>query len=271
MKSLMILTVWSGFCAFLMAGCVYGDPELAVQEMGPTPGANEGCIPQGLTWMNSRLLFSNTWHDTLARVYEIDTAGMSVQRHFDMPGKAVHTSGLEWDGTWLWAVDYKSRKVYQIDAEQSLSLGRCVVVRSIDAPLRGPSACCVAGKGDSMKLLISDFLYSTRVLSMDIPVQGHPFRQAGFHTAFHNNRFSQGLVCCDSVVYESENALFGSILFSRPFSISGGNLEFHKDRVTRWRLPLKGIEDLAFDGRYLWTSDEKTCRFYRIPVPPHSR
>ena len=67
-------------------------------DLGSVPEAESKYTPQGLTWVNGRLIFANSWKNTLSRVYEYDPKSMHLMRQFDMPDGAVHTSGLAWDG-----------------------------------------------------------------------------------------------------------------------------------------------------------------------------
>lgn len=75
------------------------------KDKGLTPSGEKEFTPQGMTWVNGKIIFANSWDDTKSRVYEIDPLTMEIKRFFDMPEGAVHTSGLAWDGSYLWTSD----------------------------------------------------------------------------------------------------------------------------------------------------------------------
>ena len=82
----------------------------------------------------------------LAGVYV--PADMRLEAQFDMPDDAVHTSGLAWDGSTLWAGDYISNRAYSIDLDASLKDGRAKVNGSFETTLKGTSAACLVPLGD---------------------------------------------------------------------------------------------------------------------------
>src|SRR4029079_12421680 len=88
---------------------------IAWEDLGPTPLGENGYTPQGMTWVDGRIVFANSWKDTRSRVYRYAPERMELEATFDMPPEAVHTSGLAWDGTRFFAVDYKSNRCYEID------------------------------------------------------------------------------------------------------------------------------------------------------------
>jgi hypothetical protein len=80
------------------------------EDLGPTPLGEKRYTPQGLTWVDGRIVFANTWKNAKSRVYRYAPEPMTLEGTFDMPDEAVHTSGLAWDGAHLWAVDYVSNR-----------------------------------------------------------------------------------------------------------------------------------------------------------------
>ncbi len=39
-----------------------------------------------------------------------------------------------------------------------------------------------------------------------------------------------------------------------------------KATIVQFNAPLKGVEDLVYDGKYLWTSDESIFKFYKCEL-----
>ena len=234
------------------------------EDLGPTPLADKGYTPQGMVFLDGKIIWANSWDDINCRVYEIDPKTMTVLRHFDMPEEAVHTSGFTWDGEYLWGVDYISNRAYRIDLEPSLASGKVVLAGSFDTTLEGTSACCMVPWKGKQLLAISDFMNSRDTIFVDTAVAldgGSAANAIVF--SYRNEGFSQGLEFADGFLYESENKLGKSVINKMDL----GKLERTGDAVQsivkQYRAPDAGVEDLAWDGQYMWTSDEKVFRFFR--------
>jgi hypothetical protein len=251
--------------------------------IGPTPEGENRYTPQGLTWVEGRLIFANSWKNNRSRVYEIDPAEAAVGRWFDMPPEAVHTSGFAWDGHWLWAVDYISHLCYRIDLEVSFAEGKAVVEGSFRTGLGGSSACCLLEWNGERVLAISDFRNSRTTYF----VRHHKALQQGHMRGcvvftYRNEGFSQGLEWDGRYLYESENRLHEDIINQMDPAELARTRDAASAIVTQWVAPgcehrrwtkrvsdwIKGVEDLAFDEEGgLYTSDETTFTFYRTRLP----
>lgn len=176
------------------------------QDLGPTPFAEKKYAPQGMTWANGFIIFADTWHNKKSRVYKIDPTTMSILDYFDMPTEARHTSGLAWNGQYLWAVDYISNRCYKIDSEASFKSKSPKVIGNFDTTLKGTSACCVLQfKGETL-LAISDFRRTRRTYFVRHE-NALRDQSAKNHIVFSyaNENFSQGLVYDGTFLYEAEN------------------------------------------------------------------
>ena len=75
--------------------------------------------------------------------------------------------------------------------------------------------------------------------------------------------FSQGLECINGWLFEAENKLGIDIINQMDLQRL---LETGKGReatIKQFPAPYRGVEDLAWDGENLWTSDERSFRFYK--------
>lgn len=249
--------------AFLPLGCATNS-SLDWHDMGAVPLAYEKYAPQGMTWVNDRLLFANTWKNHKSRVYELDPNSMEVLRWFDMPPEAVHTGGLTWGEQHLWAVDYESNKAYKIDLEASFRSSRAAVVGEFDTTLKGTSACCFVPWKKKSRLAISDFglARTTILVNHQRAIEDGTARNA-IVFSYKNQGFSQGLTYALGHLWEAENCLCGSVVNM----ICLDKLERYRDSkqatVLQFTGPSYGIEDLAWDGQHLWTSDEWVFRVFR--------
>lgn len=231
------------------------------------PLADQRYTPQGLAWVDGRLLLANTWKNTRSRVYQYDPESMEILRTFDMPPEAVHTSGLTWDGEHLWAVDYKSNRCYCLDLQASLDTGQVQVVGSFDTTLRGTSACCLVPWGDETRLLISDFMRTKRSYFVDhrrAIERGTALGAIDF--SYRNGGFSQGLEYFRGWLWESENRKGRDIVNQIDMARLMETADWRLATVRQFDAPHEGVEDLAWDGRRLWTTDEVDFHFYHIEL-----
>lgn len=234
------------------------------EDRGPTPLGDQGYTPQGMTWANGKILFANSWKNTRSRVYEIDPATMKVLRTFDMPEGAVHTSGLAWDGGRLWGVDYVSNRVYCIDLEPSLSEGKVRLIGSFDSTLRGTSACCIVPWDGERLLAVSDFMRSKKTLIIRMEEALRKGSAAGaIAFEYLNEGFSQGLEFAEGYLYESENKIGTNIINKIDLARLRETRSSREATAVQYPAPGEGVEDLAWDGSGMWTSDEKVFRFFR--------
>jgi len=235
------------------------------EDRGPTPLGDQGYTPQGLTWVEGRLIFANSWKDTRSRVYEFDPESMCVLRSFDMPPEAVHTSGLAWDGKHLWAVDYKSNLAYCLDLERSFTTGQASVVGSFATTLRGTSACCFVPWNGRTCLAISDFMRTRRTLLVRHDEALAAGSAAGcVEFTYWNEGLSQGLEFFDGHLFESENKWGVNVINQISLEKLRETASSRRSTVRQFAAPSRGVEDLAWDGEWLWTSDETVFRFFRV-------
>lgn len=181
-----------------------------------------------------------------------------------MPPKAVHASGLAWDGKYLWGVDHKSNRAYCIDLEPSLSKGAVKVIGSFDTTFKGTSACCIVPWQGNKYLAISDFMKTRRTIfvRMSDAVKAGTAKDA-IDFDYKNEGFSQGLEFVDGFLYESENKLGRNIINKIDMEKLVKVRNSRQATVRQYRTPCRGIEDLAWDGKVMWTSDEFVFRFFK--------
>jgi len=234
------------------------------EDRGPTPLGEKGYTPQGMTWVDGRIIFANSWKNKRSRVYEYHPESMATTRHFDMPSEAVHTSGLAWDGQYLWAVDFVSNRAYCIDLGPSLEGGEAVVVGSFLTTLKGTSACCIVRWKNDEYLAISDFMRTRQTIFVEHRKALEAGSADGLITySYRNEGFSQGLEYAEGFLYESENKLGMDVINKISLDKLAESGNSRKATILQFTAPSRGIEDLAWDGQSIWTSDESVFRFYK--------
>lgn len=238
--------------------------KISWKDLGPTPLGEKRYTPQGLTYANGNLIFANTWKNTRSRVYEIDPKNMEIKRYFDMPPEAVHTSGLAWDGEYLWAVDYISNRGYCIDLEPSLSVGKVNIIGSFDTTLKGTSACCIVPWNGQNYLAISDFRRTRKTIFVrkEDAIKAKT-AEGAIDFYYLNEYFSQGLEFAKGHLFESENKIGQNVINKIDLKKLEETQDSRKATIMQYSAPSNGVEDLAWDGEYFWTSDESVFRFFK--------
>ncbi len=241
-----------------------GIEKIEWKNMGPTPLGENKFTPQGMTWVDGKIIFANTWKNTKSRVYEIDPESMKILRTFDMPEGAVHTSGLAWDDECLWAVDFISNRSYCINLERSLTAGEVSLVGSFDTTLKGTSACCIVPWEGNRYLAVSDFMHSRRTIFIR-PAESlaKGTAQGAIDFSYRNEGFSQGLEYLDGYLYEAENKFGLDIINKIDLQKLAETCNSRKASVAQLAAPSRGVEDLAWTGKALWTSDESEFKFFK--------
>ena len=254
-------------------GCAYlatadrGSPQ-DWSDLGAVPRAEDRYPPQGITLAGEYLIFSNHWIDAKSGLYKLDPKDMSVVAESEMPARATHTSGLGWDGTDLFAVDYATGEIFRLDPEATFATGHAVVKAAYPTGLKGASAAAVFRVDDSFFIAVSDFLGTSRTYIVplnrleelddrtvpDIAIVSYP-----------NRSFSQGLTFDGRYLYEAVNGRGEDRVevldTAAALRARDSNLVRHCGSFAG---PAPSIEDLANDGETLWTSDEISFRFYKL-------
>jgi len=241
---------------------------LSWEDLGPTPLGQERFTPQGMTFVRGDLVFANSWKNKRSRVYRLRPPRMEVIGCFDMPAEALHTSGLAFDGQHLWAVDYVANRCYRLDMEASFAQGQAQVLGRFDTGLRGTSACGFLKYEGRECLAISDFMRTRRtyvVRHEDALKAGHMRESVVF--SYRNEGFSQGLESDGRFLYESENKRGRDVINQLDVAALVRTGSARESTVRQFDAAANGVEDLAWSGEFLYTSDETTFRFYRCRLP----
>ena len=213
--------------------------------------------------------FLLSWKNTKSRVYEIAPKTMQILRTFDMPDGAVHTSGLAWDGKYLWAVDYISNRAYCMDLGPSFANKHVKIVGSFDTELESTSGCCMVEMDGGRYLAIPDFMQTRETVFVrpdDAMASGTADGAIDFR--YQNEGFSQGLEFAIGFLWESENRLGINVVNKIDIEKLRRARNARGATVAQYNSPATGVEDLAWDGKYMWTSDERVFKFFRTGLTP---
>tara|TARA_Y100000310_G_scaffold343061_1_gene448966 strand:- start:593 stop:1432 length:840 start_codon:yes stop_codon:yes gene_type:complete len=223
--------------------------------------------PQGLVIIGKTMFLASTNDNKPSRIYCINKKSMQVENNFLMPKEATHTSGLTFDGKYIWAVDYLSNMAYCIDKEKSIKKGKADVVKRFATNLKGTSACCIVKQKSKTYLVISDFWNTKKTYFVDIKkaVKDGSTKNA-IVLSYQNGGWSQGLAVHKKHLFESENRFPKGIIRKINIEKLFSGKKISQAVESTFFAESYGIEDLAFDGSTIWTTDEREYRFLRCQI-----
>lgn len=228
-----------------------------------TPGYKDEFPSQGIVVIDSKLIINNHHFDNESWIYEIDINTREINRSFIMPLEANHVGGLCWDGQFLYAVDYNTNKVYQIDYHESFNTGNAVIMNEFDTTLEGASACGIILDREIPLLIISDFRNSSKTLIVDLNKSiKSGTAENNILYSYENESFSQGISYWNGLIFEVENKVFKSIVNIYDFNgIASQKLK--KDFfIGQFLLPDRGGQDIYIDDKKVFLSDSVTFKIY---------
>jgi glutamine cyclotransferase len=220
-----------------------------------------------MTWHNGEIVIAVSAKNRPSVVFSMSGETFAITGSFEMPRDATHTSGLASDGQYIWAVDYSARRCYEIDLAPSLSAGAGQIRGTFDTSLEGTSACCFLTFNGGRVLAISQFRAGRQTVFVDHQgsvkegsTQGH------IVFSYRNEGFSQGLEYDGNYLYESENKAGGSVVNRIDIDSLRRTRDSYLSTVVQYNAPGWGVEDLAWDGRKMWTADEYSLRLFRTSL-----
>ena len=254
------------------------DIECSWKDLGTVPLADKKYPPQGMTYWNGYLVFTNHWKDTASAIYKLDPATMEILVEAKLSEEASHTSGLAFDGTHVWAVDYNSNQLYQFDIEKTFDEKKVVILAAYPTGLKGTSAMTFVKWKDRSFFAISDFFHSGKTYLIETHLIPQLQTRSIVELAefqYHNEWFSQGVTWDGTYLYESINNR--GIDRIRVLWLDAW-LEGKVDEpceVIELDFGGSAAEDLANDGTTMWSSDEHSYQFlrlnnYRTYIPKHN-
>jgi hypothetical protein len=230
-----------------------------------------------MTVADGELIVANHWNGTKSVLYRVDAKTGDVLTRADMPTAAKHTSGLAWDGEWLWAVDHACNTLYRLEFTETFTRGTAAVDLKIPTGLRGSSGLAMPVVDGRPFVAISDFVWTTES-AVPLPIGSAKTYLAPMERvlecerflpevqcAYDNGGYSQGLAWDGEYLYESLNELGTDRI--DVLDVDAVTEDSDRGTVTRvgsFEGPGDRIEDIGTDGEKLWTTDEGTFRLYRL-------
>jgi len=235
-------------------------------ELGPTPGAATGEVPQALTAFPQGFYFSTfSPADHRTRIYQLGPDTQAGSGSFLMPSETRRTQGLCFRDPYLYAVDLDSRQCYELDPQASLSRGQAVVLRMFQTGIFGAEACAFVVVQGSEYLALSDYMHTRRTYFLDWE---QAFTQGKTDNAirgwYHNAGFSQGLAFDGNRLYEANSSFGPDLVFQLDPARAMQTRSLRAAKLTSWSSAGKDPAGLAFREGSFYTADHKNSHFYAL-------
>jgi len=191
----------------------------------------------GMAWDGTNLWVAS---DYLDRIWKMDTLGNIID---SIPAPAAIATGLTWDGQYLWCADGGTILIYQLDP----ATGN--VISSIPGPGSGSSCEGLAWMNDTLwntnwsNNLIWELDPATGSIWGQFPSQGSG--STGLAWDWHDN-----------CLWNSDQ---GTDLIYKLDPATGAP-------ITAFAAPDTVVQDLTFDGTYLWTCGWFSGIVYKIDI-----
>jgi len=238
----------------------------AWSDLGPTPGAAAGELPQALTASPQRLYFSTfSPADHRTRIYQLSPDTRTTFGSFLMPSETRRTQGLCFHEPYLYAVDADSRQCYELDPEASLSRGQAVILRMFNTGIFGAGACAFVQVQGAEYLALSDYMHTRKTYFLDF---NQAFAQGEANDAikgwYRNAGFPQGLAFDGARLYEANRSLGTDIVFQLDPAKAFQTRSLRASELTSWSSAAGNPTGLAFREASFYTADRKTSHFYSL-------
>jgi len=228
------------------------------EAIGPTPDKDR-FIPQGLKFVNDKFIFSAYTTEGVSKIYLLDR-DFKVTASFFGPGDGRHISGLAWDGQYLWVAEFDFNRVYKLDMDRAIRDGNSdnAILGSFSMGLLTTSALeYVEGS-----LLISDYDNNRQIYRVN-PETSLKQGYADMTGSFAVPRGSQGMVYAGGFLYHTiGDANPGSYVYLQKINLEQSFKTNVAVEVARYFAPM-GVQDVAYDGRFFYTTSESFDQFYR--------
>ena len=238
----------------------------AWSDLGPTPGAAAGEVPQAITAFPQGFYFSSfSPADHRTRIYQLGPDTQTGSGSFLMPSETRRTQGLCFHDPYLYAVDLDSRQCYELDPPASISRGQAVVLRMFQTGIFGAEACAFVVVQGTEYLALSDYMHTRKTYFLD---WNNAFTQGQTEDAikgwYRNAGFSQGLAFDGSRLYEANSSLGPDLVFQLDPALAFQTRSLRAAKLTSWSSAGGNPAGLAFREGSFYTADLKNSHFYSL-------
>jgi len=170
--------------------------------------------PRSITDYHDGWLLSAHMAETGFSTYYLLDSGFVKQGSFRVPWELHRQHGSCTDGDDLYVADRLSRRVYDINVEESLEQGLAVLERSFDTTLRQPVTCTLTEHEGETRMLVAEYMSLYRTVMVD---HEKAFERGSAEDAligwYRNMGFAHAMTTYGTRVFEMNSSLWKDLIY----------------------------------------------------------
>jgi phosphatidylglycerophosphate synthase len=203
-----------------------------------------------------------------AHVYYLVEPGLTVRGEFRVPWAVHPDHGVCAEGNHLYLADRLSRRVYDLNLEDSFRRKLAAVDGSFDTTLDAPISCAMIDYQGARRMLISEYMNRYQTIVVD------PGRALAAGTArgavlrwYRNAGFSRGLTASGPTVLEMNSSLWRDVIYAVDLDRALGRKYLRAGIISTLAAPRWRCRNLALREATLALVDGRRPLLYTAPLP----
>lgn len=226
---------------------------------------NETYVPQAIEVYKDFVLFSVHAKDKKSAliVFKMSDEKLEYLFELDMPKEATHTSDFNVVGDTLYAIDYASNKIYQIDIPSLVNDRKLVIDDGFYLSMGRTGSLVIIDIEGEPYVFITQFIYSNKLKGFKLSeLKNQTLDTSKIEYEITNHRFVQGLYSLyDMLLISTNNWGVDTItMVDIKKMLKTGNVA--DSTMSTINAPFKMVEDIAVYGNKIITSDEENNYIY---------
>lgn len=263
-KSSLVLA-FMGFFSFLSANPTHNE-NIKWTKIFDVKSINAKYIPQAIEVYDDYVLFSVHAEDTKSAliVFKKHKEHLEYLFEVDMPREATHTSDFNVLGETLYAIDYASEKIYQIDIPTLINERRLLIDEGFDLEMGRTGSLVIINVEGEAYVLVSQFILSNKLKAFKLShlKSGEKLKSSDVAFEIESHRFIQGLYAKYEMLLMATNN-FGIDTISIIDITKMIQTKSTSDATLKTiNAPFKMVEDITIYGNTILTSDEESNFIY---------
>jgi glutamine cyclotransferase len=251
---------------------LYAAPHNTVkwQEIYNVKELNDAYVPQGIEVYKDFVLFTIHAKDTKSVLIVFQKKEKKLEYLFevDMPPEATHVSDLNVLGKTLYAIDYASNKIFEIDLETLVQKKRLLIKNEFYLGMSRTGSLVIIEHNNEKYVLFSRFILSNKLYAFKLSEMQHGGDLDKSKIAFSvtNHRFVQGLYAKENILLIATNNFGVDTITMVNIADMIETKSVKNATINIINAPYKMVEDLTmYEGKIL-TSDEESFFIYESEV-----
>ena len=259
----IVLTVM-GMVSLLSANAPHND-QVKWTKLFDVKSLNESYVPQAIDVYKDYVLFSVHAKDAKSALIVFKKTPEKLEYLFevDMPAEATHTSDFNVLGEILYAIDYASNKIYEIDIPALLEKKELLIHNSFFLDMSRTGSLAIIDYNDEKYVLFSRFILSNKLYGFKLSeLKKEKLTEDMIEFTITNHRFVQGLYVKYNMLLISTNnwGIDTITLVDIPKMMK--TKDVGESTIKSINAPFKMVEDITVYGNRIITSDEETNFIY---------